>query len=59
MYKGPDNTGVVIKSVKKDGILPSTNTIQVSNPQESTILYCGGQKTVPTSVTCASASGYT
>ena len=40
MYKGPDNSGFVIKLVKEQGILPSTN-IHASKSQESTILYCG------------------
>ena len=40
MYKGPDNSGFVIKLVKERGILSSTN-IQVSKSREMTILYSG------------------
>ena len=47
VYKGPDSTGVVIKLVKKLGILTFIVFIVVkpSKSQESTILYCEDQET--------------
>ena len=43
MYKEPDNSGVVIKLVKEQKILPSTDN-QASKYHESTILHCGLQE---------------
>ena len=45
IYRGPDNSGFVMKLVKEQGILPSAD-IQTSKSQESTILYCEVQGTV-------------
>jgi hypothetical protein len=40
IYKGPDNSGVVIKLVKEQGTpVASFDVIQYSKSRESTILY--------------------
>ena len=44
MYEGPENSGVVIKFVKEQGILVSFADIQASKCQDSTILYWGDRK---------------
>ena len=42
MYKGPDNSGIVIKLVKEQRI-PSALGNQASKSHESTTVYCGFQ----------------